>query len=168
MGKTTATIFIALICIINYGCSVQRNEPLPYQSKLVYDQGGSRLYTMQPRLLIRGFWGSNQVAIYQEYMGKRVAVEGPIDLIYMLSNGDPALTLSWYDTVSSSFIGLVACQFSKVFINHMAEMRSGQNVIVIGTVSDYTSGHRSYPTVHLKDCIFAQPAPQPAQPVKNQ
>ena len=172
MRKTAAAIFIGLICIITQGCSGARHEPPPYQSKMVHDKGGSTLYTMQPSSLIEALsqgFRNNEVAARQKYMEKRVAVEGPIGSIYSLSNGDPALSLDWTDYISTFtlFFGSVDCQFSKVFINDIAEMRRGQNVIVIGTVYDYTFTRRSTYIVSLKDCIFAQPV-QPANPAKSQ
>jgi hypothetical protein len=151
MKKITATMFIVLICVIMQGCSVQKNEPTPYQSKMVYDQGGSTLYTIEPDSLVRGFL-YNEVAAKQKYMGKRVAVKGRIGSIYSLSNGDPALML--WDGFS---IFLVVCEFPKIFIDDIALMSGGQNVIVIGTVYDYVST-RKRNIVYLKDCIFAQPA----------
>ena len=163
MKKTIATIFIVLICIIVQGCGVARNEPPPYQSKMVYDKGGSILYTMEARSLISEFIMGNEIAVHQKYMGKRVAVESSIYAIYLLPSGDPGLSLNYYTTGFS----LVACQFSKVFSNDIAKMSYGQRVIVIGTVSDYTNTRHSKPTVYLKDCIFAQPV-QPANPAKSQ
>jgi len=156
MRKTTATIFIVLICIIMQGCGVAENEPPPYQSKMVYDNGGSTLYTNQLWRLVAEFM-RNEVAAKQKYMGKRIAVDGLISSIYSLSNGDPALTLGHISTY------FVDCQFPKVFINDIAQMGTGHYVIVIGTVYDYSSSytHRrrdSRWAVHLKDCILAQPA----------
>ena len=159
MRKTAAAIFIGLICIITQGCSGARHEPPPYQSKMVHDKGGSTLYTVDPGTLIPKFWASNEVALRQYYIGKRVAVESPIRRVESLSNGDPALYFVWLDT------SVVVCEFSKMFINDIAKMSGGQNVIVIGTVSDFSHNYNSrsnelHTTVYLKDCIFAQPAPQ--------
>lgn len=89
----------------------------------------------------------NEVAAEKKYLKKRVAVEGVIYKIESSPLGYPEVIFNVAHGIQT-----VKCQFTKKSTDDIANMKKGQKIIAIGTVSSFVLGSM----LSIDDCVVGR------------
>ena len=109
------------------------------------DSSGS--LTVSATALVMAY-DENELRASQMYGGKKIRVNGAVNHIDVEKNGMVTLTF----VSPASKVTKTQCQFSKSQDARLAELRSGQEATVEGTVTGYGDGNFGKWYIVLKDC----------------
>jgi len=139
------TMGIAVACAL--GCSNANSDNDNNPAKNKPTDSGPASISINAGKLVMDFEG-NEVRANQMYVGKRVRVNGSVNSIEVVGDGS-ALT---FHSPAGGY-AQTQCHFDKSQSSRLAEISSGQEAVVEGTVSGLGGGLGGRSYVLLEDCI---------------
>ena len=136
---------LCLLCLV-FGCSDSDSDPNP-PSQRPADSAPAGISVNAGKLVI-DFEG-NEVRANQMYGGKRVRVNGTVNSIEVLNDG--TITLTCHSPAMG--YAMTRCFFNKSESSQLADISSGQEAIVEGTVRGLGGGLGGKGYVIVENCL---------------